>query len=64
MAIIYWLAAAFAFAAIVSTKLGRGAGPAVIFTILSLCLMAVTPVGHEVISFFATLGDKVSEASK
>lgn len=64
MTVIYWLAGAFALAAFVSAKYGRGAAPAVLFTIISLCLMAVTPVGHDVVNFVANLGGKVSEASK
>lgn len=62
MSVLYWLAGAFAFAAALSAR-SRAAGPAVVFTALALVLFAVTPVGHDVVSWFHDSGARVADTA-
>jgi len=62
MTVIYWLAAAFAFAALLSAR-SRAAMPAVVFTGLALVLFALTPLGQDLLGWFHDTGARVSDGA-
>lgn len=60
MVVMYWLAGAFAVAAWISAKWGRAAAPAVVFAVLALLLMVLTPAGQDVIAFVSAKRDAIA----
>jgi hypothetical protein len=60
MAIIYWLTGAFALAALVCVR-SRAAAPGMFFTALTIVLLMITPVGHDIVGFLFQTGSKIAE---